>query len=516
MEENSEKKVNENNKKQLTIRIIIGASLTCISLIIGVVCGVKIATKTNNISTDNQFSEITNILEKNWLSDIYYGQDVDEKILINQFVGALSTSDTKFLDPYTYLIKKEPATVDKTGKLGITIGSYYNVPVIIEISENSVAKDDLQVGDIIVSAGKNNSEEVSIKDENINYSNLLSSVMGLPNEKIWLKVARFNTQKKIEYLDFSFSLGKNKETPYSYTEPENIDDTIMVKLTGFTSGKTAEQLDKILKNDHSNNLIIDIRDNGGGDLASVVDVCDLFLKANELVTTLEYKDSDEKVKQEYYTTNNAKYDYDKIIILQNGNTASASEILISTLCYYLKDKVTLVGSKSYGKGIAQRTTSVLNNKYTLQYTCARWLRPDNSWIGMHGSFYEDGYQLGFEPLKQNTLEKNNLLNLMEANNTNINWKDNSFAYKEDYVASQNKYIFEIYNEKYNTNIRTDGYFDENCKQAIKQIQEENNLESTGILDFDTYLYFVKDFYDAKMSFSNEHLKIAENIILGNN
>ena len=169
MEENSEKKVNENNKKQLTIRIIIGASLTCISLIIGVVCGVKIATKTNNISTDNQFSEITNILEKNWLSDIYYGQDVDEKILINQFVGALSTSDTKFLDPYTYLIKKEPATVDKTGKLGITIGSYYNVPVIIEISENSVAKDDLQVGDIIVSAGKNNSEEVSIKDENINY-----------------------------------------------------------------------------------------------------------------------------------------------------------------------------------------------------------------------------------------------------------------------------------------------------------------------------------------------------------
>ena len=84
MEENSEKKVNENNKKQLTIRIIICASLTCISLIIGVVCGVKIATKTNNISTDNQFSEITNILEKNWLSDIYYGQDVDEKILINQ------------------------------------------------------------------------------------------------------------------------------------------------------------------------------------------------------------------------------------------------------------------------------------------------------------------------------------------------------------------------------------------------------------------------------------------------
>lgn len=503
----------EQNKQKLTLRIIIASVLSLVCLVIGVVCGVKIANssqKQNNINTNNPMDQVVNILKENWCSDIYYGKELDEDLLIHQFIGALSTSKPRLLDPYTYLLENETTVLDNSGKLGITISPYYNFPVVVDVDVQGAAYNKLLPGDIIVSSGKESNDEYHITSQDITYSTLISSAAGLPGEKIFLKVARFDNDK-LNYLDFDFTLKEAAATSYAYEVEDGIDDTIMVKLTSFVSSSvgpdTSRQFENILKNDDSKNLIIDLRDNGGGDLTSVVDICDLFLENNKVVTTLEYKNHD---KYSYKTSNADKYDYENIFILQNGSTASASEILISTLTYYFPNKVTLIGTKSYGKGIAQRRVNVLNNAYTLQYTCAKWYRPDGSWIGMTGSFYEDGYQLGFDPSHE--IKATPLLSLMQTYNTNLSYKDGSLAYQIDNVANENKLLFEILNLQNDFNCRTDGYFDNTCSEAIKSYQSKHEITVDGKINQETFLYLIADFYNEKLAYSNLHLEAVKSLL----
>ena len=135
----------ENRKSKRTLRILIGVSISVTSLILGVVSGVKIGRYIgllqqkpgNNNSAvvyENSFDEIEDILRTKWYSEIYYGKQVDEELLINQFVGALSSSDPSMLDPYTYLIKNEKVAVPNQGKLGITISNYFGYPIIVDIT----------------------------------------------------------------------------------------------------------------------------------------------------------------------------------------------------------------------------------------------------------------------------------------------------------------------------------------------------------------------------------------------
>ena len=85
------------------------------------------------------------------------------------------------------------------------------------------------------------------------------------------------------------------------------------------------------------------------------------------------------------------------------------------MLYYFPEKVSLIGTESYGKGIAQLKRSVLNGEYILQYTCARWLRPNDEWIGMTDSYYgkdhENNYELGFDPSAFGKIDKPNRFSL---------------------------------------------------------------------------------------------------------
>ena len=118
------------NKKLILKRFLISILLVSISASIWIVSGLKLSsmfnTNQNNINDDSQLDELVQILNTNWYSEIYYGPDYDSDLLINQFIGALSTSDETILDPYTYLIKKESSTeVDDSGKMGIALRKYY-------------------------------------------------------------------------------------------------------------------------------------------------------------------------------------------------------------------------------------------------------------------------------------------------------------------------------------------------------------------------------------------------------
>ena len=508
--------------KKFTTRILIGVGISVTSIALGVFAGVKITSSIYDSglvsdSSSDHLRQLENILKENWYSEIYYGKDVDENVLINQFIGALSTDEDVRLDPYTYIRKYIPSTItpDENGKLGVTISKYFDYPVITEIDVNGAAYNNLQVGDIVLSISKTvdgKIEKYEISDPKYNFSTLFEASAAKPGATLTFEVARFDENKKMYIDTVDVILKKKTDTAYSYVIDENIDDTLMVKLTSFVAGDengTCIQLDNILKENKDNNIIIDLRNNGGGDLYSVTDICDLFLPKNKLVTTLTYKNGE---KITHYTEDNKMYEFDNIVILQNNNTASASEILISTLLYYYNDKVTLIGNKSYGKGIAQKTVPVFDGKYRLQYTCAKWLRPDDSWVGMT---IDSSSNVGFMPDSNNIIYKDNLLSKMEYYNNGIYLKDSNDykGFTLDSVSSINEYFFTLYNLMFDSNIRTDRYFDYTCVNAINEYQKLKGIEidSNG-MNYETFIYFVKDFYDLSQKFNDEHLLKAKTII----
>lgn len=500
-------------------RLLVSFLLVCISTSIGFIGGIKLISKINlNVGSSNndntekqQLEELYDILKSNWYSDIYYGPNNDSNLLINQFVGSLSTSDETTLDPYTYLIKNETVSDSgqTSGKIGITLRNFYNYPVIVNVDKNGAGFGYLQEGDIVLESGKKVDgvmQIYKITDTKYSFSSLLSAALGKPGDEVYIKVARF-IDSKLNYFTYNLILKKAPTVSYAKKIETEFEDTLMVKWDNFTdsstSNNTANDLEAILSKDESRNIIIDLRDNGGGALSAAINVADLFLPKGKLITTLQYKDG---TLDSYYTERNDYYDYDKIIILQNNNTASASEIFISAMLYHCPEKVCLIGNETYGKGIAQLKKPVFGGKYTLQYTCAKWLRPDNSWIGMTGSYYNTtDYELGFDPDENGRIEKDSVLSNMQYYSSGLDYKesDSFIAYKEDYVASSNAYFFTIFNSIYDSNYRTDYYFDNNCKNAIRNYQVEKGISNAdGNMNLETYIHFIKDYYDREQLFES--------------
>ena len=128
----------------------------------------------------------------------------------------------------------------------------------------------------------------------------------------------------------------------------------------------------------TNSVVIDLRDNTGGYLNAAYDVSELFLKKGKVVYQL--KNRENKITK--YTAKIGEYrGFNKITVIINSSTASASEILALALKESAGAKI--VGVKSYGKGTVQET-SKLKSGSMVKYTTAYWLSPNGNSINKIG------------------------------------------------------------------------------------------------------------------------------------
>jgi carboxyl-terminal processing protease len=134
-----------------------------------------------------------------------------------------------------------------------------------------------------------------------------------------------------------------------------------IQITEFDK-ETSEQFKNALtelEKQNQSGLIIDVRDNGGGSLDSCIEMLDRILPAGKLIT--EKSKSGEK---EYTSTDEEHFDKPMVVLI-NGNSASASEIFAGTL--QDRGTATLLGETSYGKGIVQTI-------FSLEKTCGGGLK----------------------------------------------------------------------------------------------------------------------------------------------
>jgi carboxyl-terminal processing protease len=117
------------------------------------------------------------------------------------------------------------------------------------------------------------------------------------------------------------------------------------------------------------NLVLDLRDNGGGILTQATDIADEFLSDDKLITYTEGAHSE---KKEYRCQKDGDFEKGKLVVLANEGTASASEVLIGALQDW--ERATIVGRRSFGKGLVQEQYQ-LSDGSGLRLTVARYYTP---------------------------------------------------------------------------------------------------------------------------------------------
>lgn len=302
--------------------------------------------------------------------------------ILNNYVDKVDKNeliDAAIKGMYDYLNDEYSIYIDKnlnkslqeqlTGKyrgIGIEITMNDKNEIIINrVFNDSPAKEaGLQKGDILIEL-----DGINLKDKDSAY---VSNIIKESNKESFKLV--YNRDGKNKEIIIT-----RKNVIIDSVESEKYGNVGYIKLDTFSSS-TYDQLKKVLDNFDSEikSVVIDLRDNTGGYLNIAHDISDLFLKKDQIIYKI--KDNEGKVV-EYKSIKDAYKEFDKIVVLINENTASASEILTLTLKENLN--ATIVGVKSYGKGTVQETKQ-LSSGAMVKYTTSYWLSPKGNSINKIG------------------------------------------------------------------------------------------------------------------------------------
>ncbi|MEM0576332.1 S41 family peptidase [Flavobacterium polysaccharolyticum] len=249
------------------------------------------------------------------------------------------------LDPYTNYFNEGDVVkfkINNTGEytgIGALISRKEDQLIIKEPYKNFPAdKAGLKAGDAIIQIG-----DVVLKDFKDDASQLLK---GSKNTKIDIKYIRqgktLSTQLVLDEVEI-------KSVPFF----GKIDaKTGYIVLTHFTKKASSEVKDALeqLKKEGAERIVLDLRDNPGGLLNEAVNICNLFVPKNETIVTTKSKV--EKYNNTYKTTREPVDLRIPLVIIVNGKSASASEIVAGALQDL--DRAVVLGSRSFGKGLVQR------------------------------------------------------------------------------------------------------------------------------------------------------------------
>ena len=290
--------------------------------------------------------------------------DDDAKVAIDTMIASLDEPYTRFMNTKEY----QDLTTSITSKIyGIGVNIHSNsgkIEVFNVIPGTPADFAGLKQGDIISAVDK--------RDTNgLNISEVANIVRGPENSIVELTIIR-DGKKLIKKI-------KRKEIKIKNVKSSVLDNHIgYIQIISFMGGTTPNEFLEALENiKNTDSLIIDLRGNTGGLLDNAVFIANMFIPKGEIVEII-YRDGHKKIIK----ANSQPKLIDKpIIVLVNGASASASEILSGALKDYNKAK--LIGKKTFGKGLVQKVVP-LPNQTGLNVTIAKYLTPKGTDINKLG------------------------------------------------------------------------------------------------------------------------------------
>lgn len=344
---------------------------------------------TQSIAEKRKIEKKANII-KTYI-DEYFLDDINHEYMEDSiYKGIVSGLGDEYAayytaDEYAEILEKTSGTFCGIGAYVTQDASTGAVTIVKPMKKSPAEEAGIKAGDIVYAI---DGEEVTGKD----LSAVLAKIKGEEGTKVTLKIVRSGEN---DYLDFVVTRKKIEEDTVAYRMLSN--KIGYMQVTGFeevTPGQFSEGLDAMEKQGMKA-LLLDLRDNGGGLLQSAVEMLDRMLPEGMVV----YTEDKSGVSEKYYAEDAVEITVPTAVLV-NGNSASASEVFSGAL--QDKKKATLVGTKTFGKGIVQ-TIFDMKDGSALKMTTSKYFTPNGR--NIHGTGLEPDIEVKLDQSSLNKKDK---------------------------------------------------------------------------------------------------------------
>ena len=357
-----------------------------IAVVIGIVIGGIISTNTTfrkpllsfHTGQFNKLNAVINSIETEYVDTI------NEKAVVEEAITGMLHN----LDPHSIYIPAEDlkeVNEPLEGNFeGIGVEFHIQEDTIIVISAIAGGPSEavgIKSGDRIVRIEKENVAGIKIPNKDV-----LKKLRGIGGSKVTVGIMRLGSNGITNY-----TITRGKIPIYSVDVGYMIDkQTGYIKVSRFATNTYDEFMEKLkdLQKKGMKNLILDLKDNPGGYLSAATDIVNEFLDGKKIIVYTEGKARPKKI---YYSKGNGTFTKGKLVVLIDEGSASASEIVSGALQDW--DRATIVGRRSFGKGLVQEQTGFPDGS-AIRLTVARYYTPTGRCIQRSykegaESYYED-------------------------------------------------------------------------------------------------------------------------------
>lgn len=336
------------------------------------------------IIRDNYYDKDLNEQSWNYWKERYHGEiktDEDAKVAIDSMLASLDDPYSRYMSRSEYLEQNNSINSKITG-IGVNISSVAGKIHIVSVMEGTPAQfANLLPKDIITAI---DGKEVN----GLSLSEVANLVRGPENSFVNITILRNNDKLTKRVM--------RKEIKIKTVKSSVIDKNIgYIQITSFIGSTTPNEfLEALEKTKNTKGLILDLRGNTGGLLPNAVFIANLFIPQGNIVSIVGRNG----YKYDINAQNTEFSIHKPTIVLVDGNSASASEILSGALKDYNKAK--LLGTKTYGKGMVQKIIP-MPNETGINLTVAKYLTPKGTDINKKGITPDISVDLSIKDVKNN-------------------------------------------------------------------------------------------------------------------
>lgn len=319
-----------------------------------------VLTQQQRIDAYNKLTKIFNTIETYYVDDVNIDEIVDkavEGLLSNLDAHSAYLTEKKFKD-------LRAQTDGEFGGLGITVGMKDGaLTVIAPLDDTPAEQAGLKSGDVILKINDESTLNMTIDDA-------VNRMRGKPKTSIKLTIVRKGEGKPLEF-NIVRDVIKVKSVHTRKIENTNY---LYVRVNSFDKNVTPSVANELKKAGKVNGIVLDLRNNPGGLLNQAVSLSDLFIK-NGVIVSQKGRIKEENV--EYKANGKAPYPNLPIVVLVNGGTASASEIVSGALQDHKRALV--LGEDTFGKGSVQVVLPI-DKAEAIKLTTAKYYLPSGRTI----------------------------------------------------------------------------------------------------------------------------------------
>ncbi len=284
-------------------------------------------------------------------------------------VDSMHDPYSKYLDKQTWKDLRERLEAE-FGGIGVYVlqDNEGRLKIVSPIKDTPAYREGVKHGDIILRINDKSALNMSTDDA-------VHLMRGDPGTQLLLGIYRESDKKEYDFRIIREIINVPSVEDKIISEEPRIGYIGLNQFHSRSAEEMKESIDELLEEKKIEGLILDLRNNGGGDFDASIAIASIFLDGQEVVSVV-----DRKGNKTVHKAGHGKLDI-PLVVMVNGDSASASEILAGAL--QDNKRALLVGEKTYGKGLVQ-TVYPLGNGGALKLTTQKYFTPDGTDINEIG------------------------------------------------------------------------------------------------------------------------------------